>query len=287
MSPDYPREKQPSNVQHLERVVTEAANAKGVVAGRFRRWLSTMALLGALERANERREEQSRSVLLKGGVAMELRLGIEARTTKDVDFVFRGPLEALIEDLDESFAEPYSGFSFDRGEPKQIRDTDSYRFDVKIYYGERRQSWQTLQVEASASEIDPPESDEVPAISIDDLGLIGPKTVRCLSLRYQIAQKIHACTERFEDDENDRSRDLIDLILLRDLVEDLAAVREACLITFERREKHAWPPELTIEPSWHETYAAEVKRYGFHVETVEEADELVRGFIAEIDAAVS
>ncbi|HVW90411.1 MAG TPA: nucleotidyl transferase AbiEii/AbiGii toxin family protein [Gaiellaceae bacterium] len=285
MSPDYPREKRPSNVRHLQRVVSAAASAKGVVPGRMQYWLSTMALLGALERSNDCRKEQRRGLLLKGGVAIELRLGIKARTTKDVDFVFYGHLDALLEDLDRAFAKPHSGFDFERGGPQKIRDTGSYRFDVKIYYGEKRQPWQTLQVEVSPSEIDPLESDEVPAISIEDLGLSGPKTVRCLSLRYQIAQKIHACTERIENRENDRSRDLIDLILLRDLVDDLASVREACVITFERRERHAWPPELTIEPSWPEVYTAEAKRYGFDVEAVEDAARLVRAFIAATDAA--
>lgn len=220
--------------------MSEAATAKGVVAGRLQRWISTMVLLGALARTNADREEPNRGLLLKGGVAMELRLGLEARATKDVDFIF---------------------------------------------HGERRQSWQTLQVEVSPSEIEAAESDDVPAIEIDDLGLTGPKTVLCLPLRYQIAQKIHACTERFNDSENDRSRDLIDLILLRDLVEDLPTVREACVTTFERRDGHGWPPEVTIEPSWPDTYAAEAKRYGFAVHTVHAAAQLVREFIAEVAAA--
>jgi hypothetical protein len=285
MSPNFPREKQPTNVSHLQRVVSEAASAKGVVEGRLQRWLSTMALLGALERANAGREDPSKGLLLKGGVAMELRLGLQARATKDVDLVFHGPLDALLEDLDAAFADPYSGFSFERGEPERIGNTDSYRFQVKIYFGERRESWQTLRVEATPAELEPAESDDVPAIGIEDFGLTGPSTVPCLSLRYQIAQKIHACTERFEDGENDRSRDLIDLILLRDLVDDLAALREACAATFERRGKHAWPPDLTIEPSWPETYAAEAKSYEFDVTTVEEAADLVAAFISEIDAA--
>jgi Nucleotidyl transferase AbiEii toxin, Type IV TA system len=287
MSPNYPREKQPSNVKHLHQVLTEAAKAKDLATARLQHWISTMALLGALERANESRAEPSKGLLLKGGVAMELRLGIKARATKDVDFVFHGSVDALVEDLDEAFAEPYSGFSFERGEPKEIRDTGSYRFDVKLFFGEKRQSWQTLQIEVSPAELDPAEFDEVPAIGIEDFGLAGPESVLCLALRYQIAQKLHACTERFEGGkENDRSRDLIDLILLRDLVEDLAAVREACVKTFERRGKHDWPPELTIEASWPETYAAEAKRYEFETETVEEAAELVRAFIAEIEATV-
>lgn len=177
MSPNFPREKQPSNVSHLQRDGSEAATAKGVVEGRLQRWLSTMALLGALERANAGREDPSRGLLLKGGVAMELRLGLKARATKDVDLVFHGPLEALLEDLDAAFADPYSGFSFERGEPEQIGKTDSYRFQVKIYYGERRESWQTLQVEATPAELEPAESDEVPAIGIEDFGLTGPSTV--------------------------------------------------------------------------------------------------------------
>jgi len=38
--------------------------------------------------------------------------------------------------------------------------------------------------------------------------------VPCVAVRWQIAQKLHACTETFEVGENDRFRDLIDLPLL-------------------------------------------------------------------------
>jgi len=41
-------------------------------------------------------------------------------------------------------------------------------------------------------------------------------------------------------------RDLIDIQLLRDLIDDLHAVRTACVEIFELRGKHAWPPCVTV-----------------------------------------
>jgi hypothetical protein len=81
-------------------------------------------------------------------------------------------------------------------------------------------------------------------------------------LRYQIATKLHAVTERFEDRENDRVRDLIDRLLLAELESDLARVRDACVDIFESREKHAWPPALDAEPSWPEQYRALAREQG-------------------------
>lgn len=74
---------------------------------------------------------------------------------------------------------------------------------------------------------------------IDHVGLAGPDTVPCVAVRWQIAQKLHACIETFEQGENDRFRDLLDLQLLADLVEDdeWAAVRAACGGVFEARAK--------------------------------------------------
>ena len=42
-----------------------------------------------------------------------------------------------------------------------------------------------------------------------------------------MATKLHAVTERVPDRENDRFRDLIDLLLLRELQPDLGRVAEA------------------------------------------------------------
>ena len=114
-----------------------------------------------------------------------------------------------------------------------------------------------------------------------------PERVTCLSLRYQIAQKIHAVTEEPADGRpNLRYWDLIDLILLRALLEeDLWRVREACLKTFENRATHSWPPDLLVPYAWEQPYMAEAEKLRFTPADVREAAAEIRAFIAEIDAA--
>lgn len=88
---------------------------------------------------------------------------------------------------------------------------------------------------------------------------------------YQIAQKIHACTELYPDGrENERFRDLNDLQLLRELVDDggLPAVRAACVEIFELRAKHAWPPAVTIWPSWADGFTAMAREVAFNTDDV-------------------
>lgn len=79
--------------------------------------------------------------------------------------------------------------------------------------------------------------------------------------------------------------DLIDLLLLRDLQPDLARVAEACRDIFASRDKHAWPPVLTIEPSWPEQYRALAVEQGFAIHDVQDAVQLVQALIDEIAAA--
>lgn len=93
-----------------------------------------------------------------------------------------------------------------------------------------------------------------PAISLAPARLPDPEPVPLLPLPYQIAQKLHACTEpETEDRRNGRAHDVHDLLLIEELAEevlDLAAVREACVEIFEGRAKHSWPPVIIAPPGW-------------------------------------
>ena len=284
MSEDFkPPKRPPSRHSHLERLLGDYSKAHGIAPDRTRRWISTMTLIGALDRV--RTEEQPR-FLIKGGVSMELRLGLGARSTQDVDIVFRGRTTELFDALEEAFEHPYSGFEFRRkGEPEDIRDTGSRRIALQVSF--QRRGWQTLTVEIARPEAD--ESDLVPsAISLADFKLDSPECVTCLSLRYQIAQKIHAVTEEPDDGRaNLRHWDLIDLILLRAIVEeDLWRVREACVWTFEDRGTHDWPPTLKVPDAWSEPYRSDVNEISADLpDDVQAAAEAVADFIAAIETA--
>lgn len=277
--PNRRAERAPVRKAHLERLVAHYGKLSAVAPARVRRWLSIMVLLGSLDRARE----SDPVFLLKGGVAIELRFRTQARATKDVDLVFFGEPEDLGDDLDRALAEPYSGFSFQREEITEGAGGFFKRLDVKLFYGGR--SWGTLRLEVAAPDSKATDSEFVPAIPIDEFGIDGPESIPCLSLRYQIAQKLHAVTERFSDGENERFRDLIDLIICRDLIEDLGEVKEACVDTFAVRDKHSWPPDLFVPGIWSEPYTALAEEMNFPISDVEEAAVQVRELVAAIDAA--
>jgi hypothetical protein len=200
--------------------------------------------------------------------------------------VFLGDPDQLLVALDAALAEPYSLFSFERGPAEPIGVTQSQRLDVKVAFNGR--SWATVRLEISPPEGQAgSEAQILDAISIKDFGLIGPEKVRCLSIRYQIAQKLHGCTEVFAAGrENDRFRDLIDLLLLHALEPDLTDIRYACVDIFASRAKHPWPPVLNAPTSWAGPYARLAGELELAITDLDEAATLVAEFIFEIDEAI-
>jgi hypothetical protein len=99
--------------------------------------------------------------------------------------------------------------------------------------------------------------DEVQAFDLAQFGLPATETVPVVGLPYLIAQKLHACTESFDDRDNPRVRDLIDIQLARQLVQspDLPRVRDACVSIFGARDAHSWPPTLVAPASWFAPYS--------------------------------
>lgn len=274
----------PTRRSHLERLVHAYARDNDVPQAHVRHLISSLTLIGALQRVQE--VDAGPGFLIKGGVAMELRLGVQARPTNDLDVVFRGSPPGLPDTLDEAFAEPYAGFEFARaGEPEEIRETSTQRQNVKLTFHGR--GWQTLTIEIARPEgSSGGEPEVVPAaISVRQFGLDSPQRVAVMSVRYQIAQKLHAVTEQPPERENARYWDLIDLLLLRGLLDDLLPVRVACVEVFEHRQTHPWPPELAVPDSWEQPYTTEAQALKFTPTDVHEAAAEVRAFIIEIDAA--
>lgn len=97
-------------------------------------------------------------------------------------------------------------------------------------------------------------------------------------MRYQIAQKIHASTDPHDPPTviNDRARDVVDLLLLRDLIDKtghptLTEVRAAVEDVFAARAVEAaatgapprtWPARLTGHPHWRASFAKAAESAG-------------------------
>lgn len=251
---------------------------------RVQRWLNAMVVAAVLSRVRD--EDDEPLFVVKGGVAMKLRLQLRARTTKDFDAAFRGRAEEAIEKLDEAIAQPWNEFRITRLAPEQVGDTPAIRAVLKLTYKNR--SWGTLPVELAPVEGDMGrERDRVPSTPLDSLQLPKPDDVPCVSVRYQVAQKLHACTDRFETGENERYRDVMDVLLLEHLLrgDGLQRAREACIDIFETRAKHGWPPKVVVSDSWRAGFPKLAEDTGFEPADIDEAADRVRALIADIDAA--
>ena len=239
----------------------------------------------ALERA--RAEDESPLFLVKGGVSMELRLNLRARTTRDLDTVFRGRFDEWLEILDDALASDVEDLSFSRSEPAAIPNSRAYRVDVAIDLKGKR--WGQVQLEIAPAEAGGVlDIDEVEPFDVGQFGLPRPDRIKVVGLPYLIAQKLHACTDPPEGGgENRRVHDLMDLLLARNLLKpaDLERTGEACLAIFAARGTHNWPPTLIVYPSWSATFAKLAAEESFPIEDVEEAANLVRRFVVEIDQA--
>ena len=277
----------PKKPPHSTRVLSQWADAyaqeRGVGRKRVRNWISYMVLGGQLERASSSAEGPRFTI--KGAVALEMRLPYRARATKDIDLIVSGAeSEDLVSVLRGAVDGTFQDFTFRvKGEP-HVMPNDAVRMQVALEY--RGKSWSTLQVDLSRQEGAATEVEMVGALELEPFGLSTPSALPCLSLRYHIAQKIHGMTQPSaqEDAFNERVRDLADVLLLRDLVEDLPAVRAACVEVFAFRGTHGWPPAFEPPAFWEELYAGLAEGLELAEKTLGEAVREAQAFIEAIDA---
>jgi hypothetical protein len=276
-----PKNIPPPSSRALQMVVNRYAEFHGVAPNRVQRWIAFMALGAALRTVTG--EDGAPVFMIKGGVSLEMRLRLKARATKDFDATFSGEMEVVIDALERAFAEHYEGFAFRiAGKPWTMKHM--HRFEIKVEY--RGRVWSSVTMEISRYEGTPMPAEEVEAISLADFGLRGPRTLPCMPLIKQVAQKIHAMTEVLADDRpNERFRDLVDLWVLRGIVLPSSELREVCEETFRIRRRQPWPPEIAIYPAWPAAFAALAQDLDLPVTDIEVAAADVREYLALISAA--
>jgi hypothetical protein len=95
----------PPSAGVLARYAQGYARELGIAEGRVRAWVAYMIMAGVLDRATN---ADLPRFIVKGGVALELRLRDRARATKDIDIVLRDTTADLADSLEEALTgEPY------------------------------------------------------------------------------------------------------------------------------------------------------------------------------------
>ncbi|MCV2396263.1 nucleotidyl transferase AbiEii/AbiGii toxin family protein [Actinotalea sp. M2MS4P-6] len=280
----------PKNLSAIEQRVRNLAADTGTPSARLRHRLAVEVLADAI--ASVVPVDGEDKFAIKGGSALMLRLGIDrSRFSKDLDAMLRGSLTAFLDRLRELGRTGHLGWNFTLVREQEIALPASpvrpRRVAVKMAYGGKPYATVTLEVspeEAGAAD----STDLVPVVALRDVGFVTQaEGFLILGVKYQVAQKLHACTERRSGFRNDRAHDLVDIALLAELVRaDLPAVKAACLSIFATRAMHSWPPVVEPEPHWPALYTTAARDLeGVVPSDVTAAAELVNALIREVDAA--
>jgi hypothetical protein len=232
---------------------------------------------------------------LKGGYAMELRFRPKARTTRDIDLTLSDVVEpsavpqrltevhgalmnAASHDLGDFFeftipparseltAAPGGGGVF--GVTAKVAGREFARFHIDIGFGD-------------------PILGAPDQLAGDDLlafAEIPPPIALAIPKAQQFAEKIHAYTFPWNDRENTRSRDLVDMLLLIERGDlDPDAIRRALVATFTHRRRHPMPPSLASPPrAWAAEFPSMAVEAGISTTDIDEAFTALDAFWSQL-----
>ena len=278
----------------LETRLRQRAGGSQASLGRLRRQVAFERLLARLFR------EDGSPWLLKGGYALELRLGDIARATRDLDLGVPDPArlavggerpgaalrealaDAVEHDLGDWFAFAIGPATADLDGPPG----GGARYPVDCLLDGRVFAQFHVDVALGDGVAGRPER----LAGHDFLAFAGitPARPAVLPATQHFAEKVHAYTFPWRERPNTRVRDLIDLILLIDtgLLEP-AATTAALRLTFTRRATHALPTVLPPPPEeWGTPFAALAEGVALVERTVDEAFARVARFFATLPLGV-
>lgn len=295
-----PKAKPPASASILNTWIAQAERRLDSETDRGRLgWLiASSVAVAAVQRAVD--SEGHQLFLLKGGTLLQHRLHLTARATRDIDGLIRGDIDAFLLALEAVLAAPWGPLTLRRGPVDVInvatRIAKPRRFD--IYLELRGVTWRRIQFEIAADEArigDASELIEAPLLA--GFGLPDPDALVGIALRHQIAQKLHAVTDPHDPplSLNDRARDVVDLMLLRDLAAEtdsptLGEINDAATAVFQSRAAEAlqlgltprgWPAEVTAHPHWADDYQRAAASASLALPLGEAVDQ-VNGWIAAI-----
>lgn len=294
-----PKDKEPNSVATLTKWIDYAERQiGGQHMGRLSWLVASSIAVAKLQQVLD--EQGDVRFILKGGTLLQYRLGLETRATRDVDGIVRGDIDSFISLLDAQLREQWGPIGFSRSEVEEIRVPSKIinprRFHISLLL--RSKLWRKVKIEISPDEGKAGSSFEPFAPpSLSGFGLPTPDALVGLQLSYQIAQKIHAASDPHNPPEyiNERARDLVDLVLLRNMVLETGSptndeLKAAIQDIFDARAEEAratgrkprlLPAQIVALPHWEDDYLKTAKDVGVDL-SIEEATSLINEWIGTL-----
>lgn len=222
--------------------------------------------------------------IVKGGYGLEVRYGMKARTTKDVDLTLpikrpvSGNRDAAIQELREELQEAAARdigdfFEINIGASQQEFDAPpegGARFPVEVRLDHR--IFAKFHLDVGVGDVIVGEPDWTNGEDYLSFAGIPPARFRIIPIAQQFAEKVHSYTlPRARS--NSRVKDLVDLVLiLEQSAPEPIPVRSAIEATFERRSTHAVPIFISAPPTtWASSYTALAAEVNLTQTTIESA----------------
>ena len=230
-------------------------------------------------------KKQPDAWIVKGGFALQLRLGERARTTKDIDVSAVNPWtrEQTITHLRAAVLLNLGDwFEFEVGEPAEAATGApgrGFRFPIRCLLDGR--PFETFHLDVGYGDPILEAPVELTAPNLLAFAEIAPATVRCYPLTTQIAEKLHTYTRTYASGETSRARDLADILLAASLAQfDGVKLKQAIDATFKARASHPVPPQMPDPPQRiASSYAQVARELDLPWRTIKEAGAVAAQFL--------
>jgi hypothetical protein len=223
--------------------------------------------------------------VLKGGVSLQLRLGERARTTKDVDVLWRRDPGQLHERLASAAnQDPNDWFAFQVARPTRATDTEptTLRFQIQSLLDSR--AFEQFSLDVGLEDRLTGEIDAFPMPSLLSFAGFEPTLVPCYPVVQLLAEKLHAYTFTYASGPSSRVKDLVDIMLLAEMTNPTSGqLRSSISTIFVDRATHSLPPELPVPPaSWRVPFRTMALEVGLSVHNLEDCFQAVGRFLNPI-----
>ena len=264
----------------FRRALEERLNAQTKTAGlplvRLRKMVAFDRFLARLVYA------QPDAWALKGGLALQLRLGGRSRTTKDIDLLSFAMADQVLSLLREAASLDLGDwFAFEVSEPARVPhpDQDGLRYAIQTLLDGRTFEAFHVDIGIGDAVVEPLEY-----LTITDLlsfAALSPTRVPSYPVTQQLAEKLHAYTRTRKSGESSRVKDLVDILLLAEL-QPLSGVRlqQAIQATFLTEGTHLIPASVPPPPGkWESEFRRLASDIGLTPVVLDQAYRLVQAFL--------
>lgn len=199
--------------------------------------------------------------VLKGAFALDLRLGVATRPTKDIDLGRDDSTEAAIEDMVAAQQLDLSDyFSFAATRTEAFEDTDEFaaiRFNVRAELAGR--TFEQFNIDIGFSDPITWTPDIITTSDLLAFAEIEPVEIPAVPVAQHIAEKVHAYTRLYGESQrpSTRPKDLVDILLIAGAESiDADSLRTALDRTFRTRARQPLPEALPKPPvDWRGPFA--------------------------------